>query len=296
MRKSLSVILAFILAFAMCEPLLAAQEDKITNTSNSVLAPIKVSYDLKSAEIEEVYYVNISWGSFENTYRTNDKKIWNPETLTFDIESGNPEWISANGANSITVSNHSNVPVNVLLYYVPTASHTDIKGSFDNGMISLDAPIENSAYDTAPTGVSTLTVSGTLNDQRFEERIKIGTVSIKLIGESEGSVGTKDDETSYQLYQQSNDLYIAYFTATKDAPSSDTMINIGEKTYYINESHYERLDGDNAFTVYSGDTVNIVEGSENKVDAYMKMLDLKKGSSYCLVVNLKNMTLTLTKQ
>ncbi len=295
MRKLLSTVLVFVFALVMCEPLLAAQ-DKITNKANNVLAPIKVSYDLKSAETDNVYYVNISWGSFENTYKTNDKKIWNPETLKFDIEPGEPEWVSRSGANSITVSNHSNVPVNVLLHYSSTDEHKNIKGAFDNGIISLGAPAEGSAYSTAPTGSSTLTISGKLNASREETRIKIGTVSIKLIGEASGSIGFKDNETSYPLYKQAEDMYITYFTATEDAPYADTMFNIGDKTYYINESHDSRIDGDKAYTVRSGEIANIVEGVSNKPDTYKKLLQLKSGKSYCLIMNLQNMTITLTEQ
>lgn len=295
MRKLLSTTLALFLAVVMCEPLLAAQ-DKITNKSNNILAPIKVSYDLKSAETDDVYYVNISWGSFENTYKTNDKKIWNPETLKFDIEQGEPEWTSKKGANSITVSNHSNVPVNVLLYYSSTDEHKNIQGSFDNGLISLGPPAEGSAYSTAPTGISTLTISGKLNDSREETRIKIGTVSIKLIGEAMGSIGFKDNETSYPLYKQTKDMYITYFTATEDAPNADTMLNIGDKTYYINEPHDSKNDSDKAYTVRSGESANIVEGLSNKPDAYKKLLELKKGKTYCLIMNLQNMTMTLTEQ
>lgn len=286
MRRFIALILSASLSSLLCQPILAVD---ITGSEKTELMPIKVSYELTTPEAEEVYYVDVTWGSFENTYRTNDVKLWNPSTLKFEIENGTPEWVCSRGANSVSIANHSNTAVTALFAYAANSNYAEINGTFDKSIISLSAPEENSAYDSAPSASANLTLSGTL-DVDDGERVKVGTVSVQIVGEAAGNYGFADGSTSYPMYEQAENLYLAYFTASENSPAYDTVINIGGTDYYINESHYDRVDGDIYFYFRSGMTVNI---DTEKPDSYRKVTELSAGKTYTILIDTANMTASM---
>ena len=288
MRKIIAFITSFILLLSFSIPTFAATLDE---NGEAAFTPIKVSYELSSAQTEEVYYVDVAWGSFENTYKTNDKKIWNPETLMYEIEEGLPEWTCANGANTISVTNHSNTDVTAVLSYTPNAGYSNISATFDKSVIQLAAPIENSPYDSAPKDSATFSLSGTFNGEA-DTPVDIGTVKISLAGEFVGKISFVNSEVSYPIYEQSEGLYYASFTAIEDTRDTDTIITVNGIDYYINEPHENRKDGDRCFHFSAGMTVNLETPKEL---LYTKMTELYEGHSYTLVVNISAMTATLTE-
>lgn len=289
MRKIIAFITSCIMILSFAMPAFAAT---VAENGGAVFTPIKVSYELSSSQTEEVYYVDVSWGSFENTYKTNDTKIWNPETLMYEIEEGVPEWTCANGANTISVTNHSNTDVTVVLSYTPNAGYSNISADFDKSVIELAAPVENSSYDSAPKDSATFSLSGTLNGEAGAQ-IDVGTVKISFASESVGKISFVDSEVSYPIYEQGEGLYYASFTAVEDTKETDTIITVNGIDYYINEPHENRKDGHKSFHFSAGMTVNIEEAPKDL--AYKKMTELYEGHSYTLVVNISAMTATLTE-
>ena len=288
MRRFIALILSASLSFLFCQPILAAE---ITSIGGTELTPIKVSYDLVTAEAEEVYYVDVMWGSLENTYKTNDEKIWNPETLTFEIKNGTPEWVCANGANAVGIANHSNAAITALFSYSANANYSSVSGSFDKSLISLAAPVEGSAYSSAPADRASLTLSGTL-DADAGTKVKVGTVSVQIVGEDVGAYGFAGNGTSYPFYKQAEDIYLAYFTAAVDSPAVDTVISIDGTDYYICELHSDRADGDKAYTFRAGMTVKI--GTE-KNDLYKKATELTAGKTYTILIDTANLTASMSE-
>ena len=283
------------ICITFCRPVLSAE---ITGDEKTALTPIKVSYDLDVYETGEIYYIDITWGSFENTYKTNDIKVWDPITLKYEIVSSTSEWICESGANSVNVANHSNIPVTVLLSYQAGADYSSINGEFDKSVLSLLSPEENSSYDSAPSGKATLSLSGTL-DADDGERVKIGSVGVKLLGENVGTLQfVKNDvqEECYDIYDYGENLYISYFTATEDynagsnTDAYNTLININGIDYYINELHSDRAEGDEVFCFRAGMTVNI---SEEKADSYKKSMEVYSGKTYIVIINTADMTATM---
>ncbi len=200
-------IIAFLTSCLMMLLLaISASSANIKNDGGTAISPIKVSYELNSAEIEEVYYVDVTWGSFENTYKTNDVKVWNPETLMYEIREGTPEWTSADGANIVSVTNHSNTHITAVISYTPSAGYGDISASFDKSVIDLAAPAENSSYESAPRDIATFSLSGKFSGESGVQ-IDIGTVKISLVGESVGAILFADSLESYPIYEQGDGIY-----------------------------------------------------------------------------------------
>ncbi len=291
MRRFIAFFTSCFMALSFSAHALAAN---ITSNGGAELAPIKVSYELNTSETEEVYYVDVTWGSFENTYKTNDVKVWNPETLMYEIETGVPEWTCAKGANTVNITNHSNTEVTALVSYTPNPAYNGVVGSFDKGVISLDAPAEGSAYDSAPKDSATLTLSGTLDSSRGTS-VEVGTVSISLVGEPAGTISFANSNVSYPIFKQADGIYFASFTALADTDEQDTYININGKTYYIAEEHDLKLEDDSCFCFRAGMTVKL---DLSKPDIFKKKTELFAGRSYTLVLDFtdpQNPTATLNE-
>ena len=278
MRRFIALITAFLISLPFAHHIFAVS---ITSNGGAELTPIKVSYELNTSEAEEVYYVDVIWGSFENTYKTNDVKVWNPETLMYEIESGTPEWTCRNGANTVKITNHSNTAVTALVSYTPTGNYSGITGTFDKGVISLAAPVENSSYDSAPSESANLTLGGVLNTEAGTQ-VKVGSVSISLVGEPVGSLGFAGDSVSYPIFEQADGIYYASFTALSDTSEVDTYINIDGTAYYIAEDHETKLTTDRCFCFRAGMTVKL---GLQKPDVYKKMTELFEGRSYTLIID-----------
>mgnify|MGYP004552169563 CR=1 FL=1 len=95
------------------------------------------------------------------TYETTGDKTWVPETHTYNFTDGDG-W-KATG-NDVTVTNHSNAPVNVA--FSSTKDTTTYKGEYTGSMSvterQLAAGVENKP-DEADSVTSTLTLTGGLN-------------------------------------------------------------------------------------------------------------------------------------
>jgi len=289
MRRFIAFFTSCLMAFSFSANILAAN---ITSNGGAELAPIKVSYELTTSDAEEVYYVDVTWGSFENTYKTNDVKVWNPETLMYEIESGVPEWTCANGANTVNITNHSNTEVTALISYTPNPLYSGVAGAFDKGVISLDAPAEGSVYESAPKDSATLTLSGTL-DSSQGTRVEVGTVSISLVGEPVGNISFANSSAAYPIFKQADGIYFASFTAIEDTEEQDTYIEINNETYYIAEEH--NYDDAKVFCFRTGMTVKL---GLSKPDMFKKMTELFEGRSYTLVLDFtdpQNPTATLNE-
>lgn len=111
------------------------------------------------------------------TYETTGDKTWVPETHTYNFTDGDG-W-KATG-NDVTVTNHSNAPVNVAFSF--TKNTTPYKGEYTGSMSvterQLAAGVENKP-DEADSVTSTLTLTGGLN-RSVSSSTKLGEITVSL--------------------------------------------------------------------------------------------------------------------
>lgn len=99
-----------------------------------------------------VYSVDLSWGSMNFTYNEQTVKNWDPEALSYDEEVVSREWSCDEGANVLTVTNHSNAAVDVDIAYTPSAE-MNIGGTvtYDEDFGGTLATAVDTDTDNAPT-------------------------------------------------------------------------------------------------------------------------------------------------
>ncbi|MBQ2910959.1 MAG: hypothetical protein IJE55_01590, partial [Clostridia bacterium] len=83
-----------------------------------------------------IYSIDITWGSLEYTYNAANKGAWDPETHTYK-DTSEASWSCDEGADTITVTNHSNAGVSVSMKYEQSESYTNITGTLDNPSFEL---------------------------------------------------------------------------------------------------------------------------------------------------------------
>ena len=222
--------------------------------SGAALEPSSAEVKAKYTQgvVTDVYSVDIEWGSMEFEYKE-ASSTWNPETHKYDKD-GEAKWDCADNSNKVTVTNHSNKPVNVELSYTSSEAYSDITGSFDISEKTLEAATENSDVSEAPTFGAYLTLSGELSDTVTESTV-IGSATVKLSAsessENEAvdnsvSVGyiklnsKKSEYAAYEykaeIYKQSSNTYVATLcaeTVLASEASPNTEIYINDVPYYI---------------------------------------------------------------
>ncbi len=173
MKKLLVLVLSLALLCAMSVPAFAATP--ITSVGGSDSASVKGTYVSGSGSLT-VYSVDIAWGSMEFTYTDASQGNWNPLTHEYDgaVEA---TWTCADGANRITVTNHSNASVTATLSYAAATGYDAISGAFSAGELVLDSAV-GTAFAAAPAKSSLLTLSGAL--PKTATNVTIGTVTVTL--------------------------------------------------------------------------------------------------------------------
>lgn len=172
MKKITAALFAVSLTFSMGIMVSASDPTPDNNT-----AQIKATYQ-EETQTPNVYYVDVEWGSLEYTYKSGKTKEWNPKTLKFTEQSGTPGWMCSDGADTIKVTNHSNTGVTAYFSYEEKNS-SGIGGSFSNPFVGLIAPEENSTFESATSGSTTLTLSGSLPDNTSDKSV-VGGVTVTI--------------------------------------------------------------------------------------------------------------------
>lgn len=128
-KKLVSLMLIGMMVAGMSTTAMAAddtltEEKLVTNPTKAVTA----TYE-PGVAAQDVYNVDITWGTMKFTYKGASQGQWDPATLTY-TGAKEAEWTCEQDANVITIDNNSNVAVNV------TVSATDVieglKYKFDN--------------------------------------------------------------------------------------------------------------------------------------------------------------------
>ena len=151
--------------------------------SQSQSADVLATYQ-EPEEPETVYSVNISFDSMKFIYTAESRGIWN--STLHKYENPTPaSWSFAN--NSITVTNHSNVPVTASFSYAATPEFSNVvNGSFtdDSKEPLTSTQISLSSADDTTVGAMTSTtvyllLTGDLPSSTASET-KCGTVTVTI--------------------------------------------------------------------------------------------------------------------
>lgn len=265
----------------------------------------------------EVYSADISWGSFEFKYNA-EHTVWNPETHSYET-TAEAYWECADGADTVTVTNHSSGAVTATVGYTPDSAYSAVTGTFDKTSMTIAAPMVGSAQEDAPSASARLTLSGALSSAA-SGAVKLGTVTVTLAAAdgstvSSGNSGNTDAsadavgylnlfaknnldamDVKYDIYEESETVYYARFTVaegdiTDDSSlNQDTVIHINGTDYYIYEPH----PGSSCYKFLPGSTVDI---NTTKYDdsglTPAKTTAVEVGKTYLLKVDLGTMKATL---
>lgn len=177
MKKLLVIILSVaMLCTASVAAFAANPITSITDGWNSDSFDVNGTY-VPGSTTSTVYYVDITWGSMEFTYTDAAEGTWDPQNHKY-TGSTPAAWSCEDGANKITVTNHSNAPVKATLKYETATGFDAITGTFDNGTLNLATAV-GTAKDNAPAATALLTLSGALSKDTAANT-KIGTVTVTL--------------------------------------------------------------------------------------------------------------------
>ena len=173
-KKLTAVAMTGMMVLGMGTSVCAASP--ITQIGDTDRNDVKATY-ATDEPAETVYSVDIKWGSMEYTYTIASEGIWNPGTHQYTGKSEG-QWTCDNGADQVTVTNHSNAAVDAEFKYEAEGEYNGITGSFNNDTVNL-ATAEGTTKDKAPNETVQLTLNGDL-DKNVPDSTKIGTATVTL--------------------------------------------------------------------------------------------------------------------
>ena len=135
---------------------------------------VKARYKVET-NASATYSVDLAWSDMTFTYIQQEKLTWNAKDHSYKSRSSG-KW--ENNKGTITVTNHSNVDVQVDIVYTPLED-TGITGTLKNGSRKLKAGKEGD-YDGAAKMTATLVISGKPNEKITEKETKIGSLKITI--------------------------------------------------------------------------------------------------------------------
>ncbi len=173
MRKTIKMILALATVMSM-STIAFATETVGQNGSQNIDVIAKYS---DTVTTPDVYSVDIEWEDMTFTYSEAGTMDWNPSThaYTENVISG---WDKESA--EVTVTNHSNVAVDVTFAHAPITTYgvTTALSNTDSA-VNLAAGVEHDVAGAAST-TATLTVSGVPNEDVTETGIVVGTINVKI--------------------------------------------------------------------------------------------------------------------
>lgn len=174
MKKLFIALAAVVLSVGICVTASASGFSDTLGQNASKEIDVTAKYSA-SVNTPEVYSVDIFWDSMTFSYTQQDTRNWNADKHSYDtVTEGGWDKTEA----SVTVTNHSNVPVEVSVEYT-AVEDTGIVGNLSDSSASLSAG-EVGNYDGAASVTATLTVSGKPTSKVSESGIKVGSIKVVI--------------------------------------------------------------------------------------------------------------------
>lgn len=153
----------------------SVQAQTVTSVPKEESQNVQATYNA-STEAGTVYSVDITWGSLEYKYTVDTEGVWDPEKheYTGAIEGA---WSAEDGADKITVTNHSNAAVKAELKYEQEDGYNAVTGSFNQEELYIETA-EGTEKGNAPKKEAKLTLEGKLNKGVDEQKVGTATVTI----------------------------------------------------------------------------------------------------------------------
>ncbi|MBQ3003015.1 MAG: hypothetical protein IJD82_04730 [Clostridia bacterium] len=173
MKKCFAILLSLALLVQLGVSVLAEGTGTIGQNGD---AEIDVTAKYESSTVTPaVYSVDIQWTGMTFTYSQEDTRVWNAANHTYETVSEGA-WDKTTA--TVTVTNHSNVEVEVNVAYTPI-ENTGVVGTLTDASAVLNAGVEGD-YEGASSATATLTISGTPQNSVTAEGIKVGTLKVTL--------------------------------------------------------------------------------------------------------------------
>ena len=174
MKRLFAFMLALSLIMSLGITAFAAEDPETVGQNGSKEIDVTAKY-ASSTDTPNVYSVDIKWSSMTFTYTQKDTKNWNAADHSYEtVSEGTWDKTSA----TVTVTNHSNVSVNVDVNYT-AVENTGVSGTLTNASAVLDAGEEGN-YNGADSVTATLTISGKPNNTITSEGVKVGTIKVTI--------------------------------------------------------------------------------------------------------------------
>lgn len=145
---ALSLAIIFILAYSTVNVF----------ASDVPSCDVHATYTAGSAAVDTVE-IDFEWGDMVFEYKDAVGGTWNPNTYEYDGASP-AGWHCEEGANEVTITNHSNVSISVDVTYSSNSAFTGVSGTFNKSNFTINPATVGDSANTAPSETVTLTLSG----------------------------------------------------------------------------------------------------------------------------------------
>ncbi len=174
MKKILIALLAAA-SIAFSAVTVYADSGVLTDIEAGKDIDVNVNYN-DGTESPDVYSVDIIWESMEFTYNAAGTKDWDATKHEY-VDNTTGQW-DKDTAN-ITVTNHSNLGIDVKVSYTAT-DESGVVGEIVNGEFTIDSAVGKATDAAELSKTASLKISGEPSD-KTATNLKVGTVTVEFL-------------------------------------------------------------------------------------------------------------------